>query len=252
MSAVLSTGSKPSSRQSLTITAALLLCWLLSLLSLLSLTIDQWPWWGLVAAVLLRTQLHTGLFIISHDAMHRVLWPAQPRWNDRLGALALALYAGLHYPTCRMHHQAHHRSPATPEDPDFSVNQRFGPLGWYYRFLTGYLSAGQMCWLLAGWAALAHSFLSVTPTAVVNVLLFCTLPLLLSSLQLFIVGTYLPHRRQQPPWSRSQPDSLDWPNWLSFLACFHFGYHYEHHANPGLPWFSLPGVRQRALSSRLP
>ncbi|MEB3169090.1 MAG: fatty acid desaturase, partial [Synechococcaceae cyanobacterium] len=28
--------------------------------------------------------------------------------------------------------------------------------------------------------------------------------------------------------------------------CFHFGYHREHHDNPGLSWFQLPSARRRA------
>jgi beta-carotene ketolase (CrtW type) len=89
-------------------------------------------------------------------------------------------------------------------------------------------------------------FASISPTAVINVLLFCTLPLLLSSLQLFVFGTYLPHRWQRTQSVGSHPDSLGLPTWLSLLACFHFGYHREHHDHPGLAWFELPAAR-RAL-----
>jgi beta-carotene ketolase (CrtW type) len=75
------------------------------------------------------------------------------------------------------------------------------------------------------------------------VLLFCTVPLLISSLQLFLFGTYLPHRQQRWPACAAQPCSLDLPVWLSLLACFHFGYHREHHDHPNLRWFELPRVR---------
>jgi len=37
--------------------------------------------------------------------------------------------------------------------------------------------------------------------------------------------------------------SLDVHPALSFLACYHFGYHFEHHARPDLPWWTLWQVR---------
>jgi beta-carotene ketolase (CrtW type) len=60
-------------------------------------------------------------------------------------------------------------------------------------------------------------------------------------MQLFLVGTYLPHRRH----ASDGPISLAWPGWLSLLACYHFGYHREHHEQPGLAWFELPQAHRR-------
>nr|MBA2748547.1 fatty acid desaturase [Tatlockia sp.] len=34
------------------------------------------------------------------------------------------------------------------------------------------------------------------------------------------------------------------PTWLSFITCYHFGYHYEHHEHPDVPWWGLPKVFQ--------
>jgi beta-carotene ketolase (CrtW type) len=133
-------------------------------------------------------------------------------------------------------------------DPDFPAEGCSGLLPWYGQFMAGYLTAAQMSGLLGAWAALAVLFSRVTPTAVLNVLVFCTLPLLLSSWQLFVFGTYLPHRVQRAPGRCPHPDSLDLPSWLSLLACFHFGYHREHHDNPGLAWFELPAAKERACT----
>jgi beta-carotene ketolase (CrtW type) len=123
-------------------------------------------------------------------------------------------------------------------------------LRWYGQFMAGYLSGAQMGRLLGGWAVLALGFRCINGSAPANVLLFCTAALLLSSLQLFLFGTYLPHRRQRPPHRRSHPDSLALPPWLSLLACFHFGYHREHHDHPGLSWFELPAAHRRSPTLR--
>ena len=241
-------------QRGLRLAAVILLAWLVSLLGLLSLDLGRLHGAALLAvvavAVLGRTLLQTGLFIVGHDAMHGVLVLERRGWNDRLGALALTLYAALPYQACRRNHQRHHRFTASPDDPDFHSDPGAGALGWYGRFMAGYLSVGQMTRLLAGWALLALVGCWLHPAGWVNVLLFCTLPLLLSSLQLFVFGTYLPHRRQRLPHQHSQADSLDLPPWLSLLACFHFGYHREHHDSPHLAWFELPAQHRRSSPTR--
>jgi beta-carotene ketolase (CrtW type) len=80
-----------------------------------------------------------------------------------------------------------------------------------------------------------------------RVLVAWILPLLLSALQLFVVGTVLPHRRAEACGNRHRAESLALPPWLSLLACYHFGYHWEHHEYPQVPWFGLAGVRRQHL-----
>jgi beta-carotene/zeaxanthin 4-ketolase len=193
----------------------------------------------LVLLVLLRSVLQTGLFIVGHDAMHRLLVPSAPLLNDRCGAAVLALYAALPYQRCRHQHGLHHRDPGGPCDPDVHRAGASSLPAWYGQFMARYLSWGQMALLLSGWGLLAWA------SSIPAVLLMCTLPLLLSSLQLFVVGTYLPHRAQRPAGSFPEVISLNLPEWLSLLACFHFGYHLEHHQCPDLAWHQLP--RQRRL-----
>lgn len=223
----------------------MVLSWLVSLISLLRLDTHHLNGWSGLAIVLLRTQLQTGLFIVGHDAMHGLLWAERRPWNDAIGAVALALYAALPYRQCLANHRRHHRFPGTQEDPDFCSPVPSGPLHWYRRFMGHYLTRSQMGWLLLFWASLVLIFGRLTPTAAGNVLLVCILPLLLSSVQLFVFGTYLPHRVQRAPTGAAHPASLDLPPWMSLLACFHFGYHREHHDHPGLSWFELPSARQR-------
>ncbi|MEY3928344.1 MAG: hypothetical protein RLZZ516_54 [Cyanobacteriota bacterium] len=233
------------------LSGGLLLAWLLSLAVLFGAGVQRQPWWTALLLVLLRTQLQTGLFIVAHDAMHRVLWPGRPCCNDAIGRIALALYAGLPFRFCRRQHQRHHRLPASGLDPDFPSDRRAGVLRWYGQFMAHYLSGRQMLRLVGAWTLLMLLIVfctSVAPLlAACTVLQFATLPLLLSSLQLFVFGTYLPHRRQRWPERHAHPASLDLPPWLSLLACFHFGYHREHHDHPALSWFELPAARARSL-----
>lgn len=245
--------SRTTSR-GLLLAVVILLAWLASLFGLLSLDLSRLHGATLVAlvvaALLGRTLLQTGLFIVGHDAMHGVLLWERRGWNDVFGAVALALYAALPYEACRLNHQHHHRFTASAGDPDFHGDPCAGALVWYWRFMAGYLSAAQMTRLLGGWALLALIACRLHPAGWSNVLLFCTLPLLLSSLQLFVFGTYLPHRHQRMPLLRAKADSLDLPPWLSLLACFHFGYHREHHDCPHLAWFELPAQRRHSHPSQ--
>lgn len=241
---------------SLLLNGGLILGWGLSLALALGGNTAAGPLWLLVVVVLLRTQLQTGLFIVGHDAMHGLLCPARDRWNDALGALALMLYAALPYGACRRQHHAHHNQPASALDPDFPRQFSDGALHWYSQFLARYLSARQMLLLLATWAVLVVLTMTGAQVPIAQaswrVLLFTTLPLLLSSVQLFVFGTYLPHRVQRHPELRTHPISLTLPPWLSLLACYHFGYHREHHDNPALSWYELPAARARKLSLALP
>lgn len=242
-----------ATRRGLLLAAVILLGWILSLVLLLPLPPASLPPALLLAAVIGRTLLHTGLFIVAHDAMHGLLLPASPRANRRLGAAALLLYACLPYGTCAHNHALHHRHPATALDPDHHGAGGPSPLAWYGRFMRGYLSWRQMAGLVAGWALLALALQPINGAAAGSVLLFCTLPVLLSSLQLFVVGTYLPHRGGGGASTAGVVEhttiSLDLPGWLSLLSCYHFGYHREHHAFPHLAWHALPAARRRARAT---
>lgn len=222
------------------------LSWLVSIIFLLTGDLRALPWWGITAAILVRVLLHTGLFILGHDAMHGLLCSRHSRLNHRLGALFLALYAALPYAAAWRQHQRHHRAPGSILDPDGPPTHQSSVVRWYIRFMAAYLSRRQMTALVALWVGLMLLCSLVTPTAVLNVLAFYTLPLMLSSVQLFLFGTFLPHRCQRAPHSKPHPESLHLPAWLSLLACFHFGYHREHHDDPGLSWFELPAAHQRA------
>ncbi|WP_083891344.1 fatty acid desaturase [Cyanobium gracile] len=220
--------------------------WLATLVLALLAGPEGWTPLTLGLAIALRTFLQTGLFILGHDAMHRTLVPGSARLNDGLGRLALLLYAGLPYGRCRRHHLRHHRVPGSGRDPDFRRASGDGALRWYARFMGNYLSLGQLVLLLATWLAVAGGLMLLEPGRALAVPTFWVLPLVLSSFQLFLFGTYLPHRGEgSTPDGRHAIRTLGYPHLLSLLACYHFGYHREHHAHPTVPWFRLPELRQR-------
>ncbi len=78
-----------------------------------------------------------------------------------------------------------------------------------------------------------------------NLGIFWLLPLVLSSMQLFYFGTYLPHREDLSPFcDHHRARSLDLPPIWSLLSSYHFSYHWEHHEYPQIPWYQLPLVYQ--------
>jgi beta-carotene/zeaxanthin 4-ketolase len=214
--------------------------WVITLVGLFAFdTQSASPIWSILA-FLLRVFLSTGLFITAHDAMHGSVSPVNPKLNHQIGAIALRLYALFPYQDLLRKHHLHHRFPTAESDPDFCENQNFA--AWYFHFMKGYWRWRQFFGMLAIGLCL-HAFLQV---AFINLLLFWLVPLVFSSLQLFCFGTYLPHRRAEsnvaPYYSKSYP----LPMILSFLTCYHFGYHKEHHQSPDVPWWQLPAVYQQA------
>jgi len=228
------------------ISLLLVLLWSICLGYCLGLDISHCSMLVIAFAILLRTFLHTGLFVITHDAIHGSAVPQNRSLNDRLGALAIGLYAFLPYEMLRKKHHLHHRYPASPQDPDYHEGDTSNPYLWYWRFMKAYLKGKQG--LTAIFEILATYFiLAGLGISMVNLLLFWLLPLVFSSIQLFYFGTYLPHRRtatRDATLHRATSSQLSvlW----SLLSCYHFGYHWEHHAYPWLPWYALPSSRGQA------
>lgn len=184
--------------------------------------------------------LNVGMFIVAHDSMHGSLAPGRQALNRNVGRVALLLYAGFWYDRLIVEHMAHHRAPGSAEDPDFSVvhPDRFWP--WYLKFFRHYFGWPQLLFL----AGQTIAYL-VIGASYPNILMFWALPAVLSSLQLFYFGTYLPHRRDEHPFADHHNARTNGYGWLaSLLSCFHFGYHHEHHLSPHCPWWRLPQERR--------
>ncbi len=219
------------------------LSWWLSLWGCLVLDLGAVPLPVVVLLIALRTFWHTGLFIVSHDAAHGTLYARHPRWNHRLGAIAIAIYALLPYGEFVRCHRLHHTIPGRVGDPDYHDGRHADPLRWYWRFMGGYLNQRQSLQVFVWFTLIFHLVRLGLGVSAINLLLFWVLPILLSSMQLFFFGTYLPHREPKSGYSdRHHAQSSRFPVWLSFITCYHFGYHWEHHEYPHLPWFRLPSV----------
>ncbi len=183
----------------------------------------SWLW------VVVQTHLFTGLFITAHDAMHGTVSPNR-RVNNAVGAVALALFALNRWKVLLPKHHEHHRHVATEADPDYGP-PAFWP--WYFRFVTTYVSL----WQLVGMAVLFN--VAKIWVDEYKLILYYVVPSILSTLQLFYFGTYLPHRGEHAADNVHKARSQSKNHLLAFVSCYFFGYHYEHHDQPWLPWWLL-------------
>jgi len=186
--------------------------------------------------------LNVGLFIIAHDCMHGALAPGRPRLNRWIGRAALFVYAGFLFDRLLPKHFDHHRHAGTGQDPDFSEAHPSAFWPWYLQFFRQYFGVREFA-VLSG---LTSFYVFILGASYPNLLLFWALPAILSSFQLFLFGTYLPHRVEEQDFAdrhRARTNDYGWVK--SLLTCFHFGYHHEHHLAPNVPWWALPAERAR-------
>lgn len=190
------------------------------------------PW--MYIHILIQSYLYTGLFITAHDAMHGTI-SGSGKINAFFGYLSTILFAGLWYPRLKRNHFLHHQDPASEHDPDFyTKSQNF--FRWWAVFMWRYLTWGQILFM-----AVAFNILIRLPGLNEGrVILFWVLPAILGTLQLFWVGVYWPHRMPHEPHmgpykARTQKKNHPW----ALLSCYFFGYHFEHHKNPGISWWKL-------------
>ena len=193
-----------------------------------------------ILIVALQSWLSTGLFIVAHDCMHGSFVPGRPRLNRLVGTIFLGLYAGLAYGALLPKHHAHHAAPGTDADPDFNDHDPRRVMPWFIRFFGGYYTHAQIGRITI--AAIAYLLLGAS---LLNIVIFWAVPALIGLMQLFVFGTYLPHRHQDSPFiDRHRARSSSVRPAISLISCFHFGgYHHEHHLSPATPWWRLPQTR---------
>jgi beta-carotene ketolase (CrtW type) len=216
--------------------------WAISLICLLSTNLAKIPNWLIFLAMLWQAFLYTGLFITAHDAMHGSVFPHNPKINTFVGRLSVLAYGLFFYGKLLQKHWQHHKHPASELDPDFHNGTNTNPIAWYFHFMKRYWDWRQ----IIGLSLIYYLARMTLPIAGINLILFWAIPPLLSSVQLFYFGTFLAHKEPEGGYSnphRAKTNSL--PICWSFITCYHFGYHEEHHEYPCVPWWQLPAIHKR-------
>jgi len=186
--------------------------------------------------ILVLTHLYTGLFITAHDAMHGTV-SRNKTVNQVFGHVTATLFSYNFYKKLFPKHHEHHKHVATDKDPDYHHSGIF--LIWYLSFLKQYISIWQVLLM-----AITFNILKLwLPTE--NLIVFWMLPAVLSTLQLFYFGTFLPHRGEHSEKNIHRSGSQNLNHAWAFISCYFFGYHYEHHASPATPWWKLWEVKER-------
>ena len=225
----------------LLIAIAIMLLWAGHLVYILLNVAVTWdnPW--MYAHMLLQAYLYTGLFITGHDAMHQLVSPNK-KVNNAIGYAAVFMFAGMSYRRLIKNHWDHHKYPGTDKDPDFYVkSQNFW--AWWFKFMVRYTTV----WQIIAMAVIFNVLSRVAGIGVPALIVLWIVPAFLSTFQLFYFGTFLPHRRPHTDEmgkhrARTQKKNHLW----AMLSCYFFGYHYEHHASPGTPWWQLYKIKQPA------
>ncbi|MDR9402044.1 MAG: fatty acid desaturase [Halothece sp. Uz-M2-17] len=213
--------------------------WMSSLFLFLTWEVSESHLLQILTAIWWQTFLYTGLFITAHEGMHGLICPHKLQLNHLIGLTAVKLYGLFPYQKLLTKHWLHHDHPTSPLDPDFHDGKNSAFWAWYCHFLKNYWS-----WKRSGGLLSILSLISVgLHIPALNLVCFVLFPSILSSLQLFYFGTFLPHREPQGGYcSPHHAQSTALPIFWSFLTCYHFGYHQEHHENPHVPWWQLPRV----------
>jgi beta-carotene/zeaxanthin 4-ketolase len=229
--------------QGVAIALGIISTWAVSLGILLNLQdAAQIPWQWKFLAIGIQTFLYTGLFITAHDAMHGVI-STHPPIDNFIGKFTLLVYGLFSYDRLLKAHWQHHHHPASDLDPDFHNGKFTGAIAWYFYFMARYWNWWRFLGLVTSFHVM-HLAFGVSET---NLVLFWIAPSLLSSVQLFYFGTYLPHRTPTEGYAdATRASSAYRPLWWSFLSCYHFGYHHEHHLFPAVPWYKLPAIATQA------
>jgi beta-carotene ketolase (CrtW type) len=212
---------------------AILTLWIAHLSYVLINPLDfQSPW--TYVHVLIQTHLYTGLFITSHDAIHGVVSPGNSKLNHGIGWVCATLFAFNNYAVLRKKHHWHHDHVNTEKDPDVHQGNFFI---WWFKFMWQYVTWQQVLAM-----AVTYNVLKLW-LPMENLIVYWEVPAIMSTLQLFYFGTYLPHRGEHDPTNKTQSRSQKRNHIWAFISCYFFGYHYEHHAHPYLAWWKLPEAK---------
>jgi beta-carotene/zeaxanthin 4-ketolase len=209
--------------------------WTVSLIFLLNYEI-KWDNPLVYVFMLVQMHLYTGVFITAHDAIHGVVVPDNKRLNYWIGFTCATLFAYNNYEKLSRKHHLHHAHVVSDDDPDYYNGNFFR---WYLKFALEYVTFWQILLMAITYNILKLYF------PMENLIVFWEIPAILSTLQLFYFGTYLPHRGEHDITDRFKARSQQLNHGIAFITCYFFGYHHEHHAYPYLPWWQLAAAKER-------
>ena len=190
----------------------LIVVWSVSLLLLLNWTIDfSNPLTYLF--IYIQTHLYTGIFITSHDAMHGSV-SKNRKVNYVIGYITSFLFAFNSYDALIVKHHEHHRFVATDKDPDYHDSGKFWL--WYWNFLKRYITVRQLILITVSLQLLWLIF------PLENLILFWSLPSILSTFQLFYFGTFIPHNDGHEHDNKHKSRTLEKNHLLAFFSCYFF------------------------------
>jgi beta-carotene/zeaxanthin 4-ketolase len=219
--------------------------WASSTTILFSLDLERWPNWIKFIGFAWQMFLYVGLFVTAHDGMHGSIVPSNRKLNDSIGRFVLFVYAMFPFAKMRQMHDLHHDIPARIGDPDFHNGKQRNFFGWYFNFMQNYWSWLRIVLLISTF----HVVHQVFHVPELNLAWFWVFPSVMSSFQLFFFGTFLPHREPINGYiNESHSTSTPFSEFWSFISCYHFGYHEEHHELPHLGWWQLPAARKSRLA----
>ena len=217
--------------------------------------------WLLVALLgIVDVVLLTGMGVLAHDGVHRVLFRA-PFWNELLGGLLSAL-TFIPFHANRQFHLTHHSYAHQPGlDPEEAMHRHSFPfafaagstIGLYeqYRLLfdnVRNLRDGRRAWRAAQDAAFfavaAAVYFLMLPALGIS-LLATVLPLVLAFPLVFAFRAMSDHYGLPPVAREANEQVTAWvvltPRWLEWLWS-HINYHDVHHRYPYLSHIYLPQV----------
>ncbi|MCX8010824.1 MAG: fatty acid desaturase [Ignavibacteria bacterium] len=182
--------------------------------------------------IILQAYLYTGLFITAHDSMHKSITKNR-LLNDLFGYLSSFLFAALSFNRLKKNHALHHKYPGTENDPDVYIKSQ-NLWRWWFTFLIRYTTLLQIIMM-----ATAYNILKFWIPET-KLWFFWIIPAFLGTIQLFFFGTYIPHKYPHlndmlPHNARTLKRNHLW----AMISCYFFGYHYEHHEFPSIPWWKL-------------
>lgn len=186
--------------------------------------------------VLIQMHLYTGIFITAHDSIHGVVAPNNKPLNYWIGFLCATIFAYNNYEKLSQKHHLHHAHVVSEKDPDYYDGNFFR---WYLKFALEYVTIWQILLMAVTYNLLKLFF------PMENLIVFWEIPAILSTLQLFYFGTYLPHRGEHHPTDKFKAKSQKLNHFFAFITCYFFGYHHEHHAYPYLPWWNLAKAKEK-------